>query len=76
MHLISPLIRQLLGQFLDRYRLFRDSRLHWCDAPALADGFIWLPVPQIDRVSLFNSGTSRIAWPIRLYRYGLDAQAK
>ncbi|WP_201266201.1 L-dopachrome tautomerase-related protein [Bradyrhizobium japonicum] len=56
--------------------IIRDSRLHWCDAPALADGFIWLPVPRIDRVSLFNSGTSRIAWPIRLYRYGLDAQAK
>jgi hypothetical protein len=54
----------------------RDSRLHWGDAPALADGFIWLPVPQIDRVSLFNNGISRIDWPIRLYRYRLDAQAK
>ena len=56
--------------------LIRDSRLHWGDAPALADGFIWLPVPQIDRVSLFNNGTSRIEWPIRLYRYRLDVQAK
>jgi len=54
----------------------RDSRLHWGDAPALADGFIWLPVPQIDRVSLFNNGKSRIDWPIRLYRYRLDVQAK
>ncbi|MBO4223856.1 L-dopachrome tautomerase-related protein [Bradyrhizobium neotropicale] len=49
--------------------------LHWVDAPALAGGFIWLPVPQLDRLPLFHKGTSKVVWPIRLYRYKLDAQA-
>jgi hypothetical protein len=56
--------------------LIQDSRLHWGDAPAIAGGFIWLPVPQIDRLPLFHNGTSRIEWPVRLYRYRLDARAK
>ncbi|MCA1454684.1 hypothetical protein I6F35_15850 [Bradyrhizobium sp. BRP22] len=40
--------------------------LHWADAPALAGGFIWLPVPQLDRLPLFHKGTSKVAWPIRV----------
>jgi sugar lactone lactonase YvrE len=53
----------------------QDPRLHWADAPALAGGFIWLPVPQIDRLRLFHNGTSKVVWPISLYRYKVDAQA-
>jgi hypothetical protein len=53
----------------------QDPRLHWADAPALAGGFIWLPVPQIDRLPLFHNGTSKVVWPISLYRYKVDAQA-
>jgi major royal jelly protein len=53
----------------------QDRRLHWADAPALAGSFIWLPVPQLDRLPLFHNGTSKLAWPIRLYRYKVDAQA-
>ena len=46
-----------------------DPRLHWVDAPYLTkDGWLWLPVPQMDRVGLFNGGTSRTAWPIQLLR--------
>jgi len=46
-----------------------DPRLHWVDAPYLtADGWLWLPVPQMDRVALFNGGQGRTVWPIQLLR--------
>ncbi len=32
---------------------------------------MWLPVPQMDRVALFNAGTSKIRWPIQLFRIDL-----
>jgi len=42
--------------------------LHWVDAPFLdADGMLWLPVPQMDRVGLFHDGKSQTRWPIALY---------
>ncbi|MBP2472143.1 hypothetical protein JOF53_001015 [Crossiella equi] len=49
--------------------LVRDERLHWADAPFLtADGSVWLPVPQLDRVALFHSGQSKVRWPVELYQ--------
>jgi hypothetical protein len=51
--------------------LVQDARLHWVDAPTIAGGFIWLPVPQIDRVALFQGGTSRVQWPVQLFRFPL-----
>ncbi|WNG37211.1 hypothetical protein F0U61_28705 [Archangium violaceum] len=46
-----------------------DPRLHWVDAPFLAaDGWLWLPVPQMDRVALFNGGVARTVRPIQLLR--------
>ncbi|ADO71240.1 L-dopachrome tautomerase-related protein [Stigmatella aurantiaca] len=49
-----------------------DPRLHWADAPYLdRRGTLWLPVPQMDRVALFNNRESKIEWPIRLYRVDL-----
>jgi hypothetical protein len=50
----------------------QDERLHWVDAPAIHSGWIWLPVPQMDRVPLFHGGVSKIVWPIRLFRYRLS----
>lgn len=45
-----------------------DPRLHWVDAPAIdRHGVLWLPTPQMDRVALFNNGTSRTEWPLRLF---------
>jgi sugar lactone lactonase YvrE len=53
-----------------------DHRLHWVDAPFLgADGTLWLPVPQMDRVGLFNAGQSRVQRPVRVYRLSLAAKA-
>jgi len=46
-----------------------DPRLHWVDAPYLTqDGWLWLPVPQMDRVALFNEGKARTTRPIQLLR--------
>lgn len=46
-----------------------DARLHWVDAPAFdSRGRLYLPVPQIDRIGLFNGGQTRIKRPVRLYR--------
>lgn len=46
-----------------------DERLHWVDAPFLdqEDGTLWLPAAQMDRVSLFNGGTSRVQWPMTIF---------
>ncbi|CCW18332.1 hypothetical protein EBBID32_26830 [Sphingobium indicum BiD32] len=42
------------------------------DAPFLSpDGTLWLPVPQIDRVALFNGGHSRVMRPVQLFRISL-----
>ena len=49
--------------------IVRDSRLHWVDAPFIdANHSIWLPVPQLDRIALFNGGKSQIQWPVQLFR--------
>lgn len=48
-------------------RLLKDSRLHWADAPCLApDGRLWLPVAQLDRLSMFHQGHSRSHQPFLL----------
>ncbi len=50
-----------------------DARLHWVDAPFIdGAGWIWLPVPQMDRVALLNSGTARTEWPVRLLKFRLN----
>jgi len=49
-------------------RLIHDPRLHWADAPFLAqDGTLTVPVPQLDRASPFHRGHSQIQFPVALY---------
>lgn len=49
-----------------------DKRLHWVDAPAFdGQGRLYLPVPQLDRIGLFNGGQTRLERPVRLYRLDL-----
>nr|WP_245214915.1 major royal jelly family protein [Pararoseomonas indoligenes] len=53
--------------------ILRDPRLHWVDAPFIdAERNIWLPVPQMDRVALFNGGRPLTRWPVQLFRLPLD----
>jgi sugar lactone lactonase YvrE len=55
----------------------RDPRLHWIDAPFIdSDHSIWLPVPQLDRVALFNGGKSQIRWPVQLFRLDLGSTSR
>ena len=55
--------------------IVRDSRLHWVDAPFIDRRHtIWLPVPQLDRIALFNRGTSLIQWPVQLFRLDLESR--
>jgi len=56
--------------------VIQDHRLHWADAPWLQDGYLYLPVAQIDRASQFNGGVSKIAWPLRIYRLQLTSVEK
>ncbi|PWK37838.1 major royal jelly family protein [Cupriavidus plantarum] len=49
--------------------ILEDARLHWVDAPVFdSQGRLYLPVPQIDRVRLFQHGASRVQWPVHVYR--------
>jgi sugar lactone lactonase YvrE len=48
-----------------------DPRLHWVDAPAIANSRIWLPVPQMDRVPVFNGSVSKVAQPVTLFSIDL-----
>ena len=46
-----------------------DPALHWVDAPAFdPQGRIYLPAAQVDRVGLFNGGTSKVQWPLKVFR--------
>jgi sugar lactone lactonase YvrE len=57
--------------------LIQDDRLHWADAPFIAANHsIWIPVPQLDRVALFNGGKSQIRWPVQLFRLEGAAAAR
>jgi hypothetical protein len=52
--------------------IVHDPRLHWVDAPFIdSNHSIWLPVPQLDRIALFNGGKSQIQWPVQLFRLDL-----
>ncbi|MGY0400179.1 MAG: L-dopachrome tautomerase-related protein [Ostreibacterium sp.] len=53
--------------------IIQDKKLHWIDAPFLDGfGFIWLPIPQIDRAALFNHGVSKIQQPIKLFKLDIS----
>ncbi len=50
-----------------------DPRLHWVDAPFLDDNNgLWLPVPQMDRSSVFRGADHARSWPVQLFRLDLS----
>ncbi len=51
--------------------LIKDDRLHWVDAPVVEKNTLWLPVPQMDRVPLFQQGHNKTEWPVRIYKLEL-----
>ncbi|OAT15945.1 hypothetical protein M977_04689 [Buttiauxella gaviniae ATCC 51604] len=53
--------------------VIQDPSLHWVDAPIIDDNNImWLPVPQIDRVSLFQNGKNLTQWPVQVLKLDLN----
>ncbi|MFT4113893.1 L-dopachrome tautomerase-related protein [Silvibacterium sp.] len=53
--------------------IIEDHRLHWSDAPWLQDGWLYLPVAQIDRAPQFRGGASAIEWPLHIYKLYLSS---
>lgn len=53
-----------------------DKRLHWVDAPTIDEQHrIWMPVPQMDRVAIFQGGSSAVQWPVYLLRINLPTES-
>jgi hypothetical protein len=47
----------------------RDARLIWPDAMDIdADSYLYIPVSQVHRMPMFNSGQNAVATPFRLYK--------
>lgn len=53
--------------------VIQDPSLHWVDAPVIDENnVIWLPVPQIDRVGLFQNGKNMTQWPVQVLKFDLN----
>ena len=49
--------------------LVQDSRLVWVDAMWIdAQGFLWMPAAQINRLPLFNNGVSKVEMPMHVFK--------
>lgn len=56
--------------------IYQDHRLHWVDAPWIHDGWLYMPQAQLDRASMFHGGTSKIEWPLHIYKLRLDSSVR
>jgi sugar lactone lactonase YvrE len=55
--------------------VIKDPRLIWCDAMWLDDeGYLYLPCGQINRISAFQHGHSKVRFPVVLYRIKTDSK--
>lgn len=55
--------------------VLQDDRLIWGDAMWIDDdGYIWIPVPQMNRTPEFQRGVSTVEYPIKLYKLKLDVK--
>ncbi|WP_371778344.1 L-dopachrome tautomerase-related protein [Streptosporangium subroseum] len=49
--------------------LIQDPRLEWADAMWIdTEGFLWIPVAQLNRIAPFQDGTSRVRFPVHIYK--------
>jgi sugar lactone lactonase YvrE len=49
--------------------LVQDPRLLWVDAMWIdAQGFLWMPAAQLNRLPLFNNGVSKVEMPMHVYK--------
>jgi sugar lactone lactonase YvrE len=53
----------------DQKVLLEDNRLDWPDAMWIdGDGYLWMPVAQLDKIAPFQGGKSQVVYPIRIYK--------
>jgi hypothetical protein len=56
--------------------LIHDPRLLWVDAMWIdARGFLWMPAAQLNRSRGFQGGTSKVAYPIHIYKLKIGSPA-
>jgi sugar lactone lactonase YvrE len=49
--------------------ILEDTRLDWPDAMWIdSDGYLWMPVAQLDKIAPFQGGKSQVVYPIRIYK--------
>src|SRR6187402_2503843 len=52
--------------------ILEDTRLDWPDAMWIdSDGYLWMPVAQLDKIAPFQGGNSQVVYPIRIYKMAL-----
>lgn len=52
--------------------IVRDERIIWGDASdAVADGYLYVPMSQNNRIPIFNNGVNQVEKPYRLYKIKL-----
>lgn len=55
--------------------LISDPRLIWSDALWIDNhGYLWLPVGQLNRLSVFQNGSSKIEFPVHVYKIKIKAK--
>ncbi|GJE60772.1 hypothetical protein MPOCJGCO_2888 [Methylobacterium trifolii] len=58
-----------------RTMLVQDPRLVWVDAMWIdADGRLWMPAAQLNRMAPFNGGADRVAKPLRVFTLDIGAK--
>lgn len=49
--------------------VLEDTRLDWPDAMWIdGEGYLWMPVAQLDKIAPFQGGKSQVVYPIRIYK--------
>ena len=56
--------------------LVRDERIGWGDASDVsADGYLYVPMSQNNRIPAFNNGTNQVVKPFRVYKIQISSSA-
>jgi sugar lactone lactonase YvrE len=55
--------------------LFHDARLTWVDAMWIdSQGFLWMPAAQLNRMSIFHQGESKVMFPVHVFKLQINAR--
>lgn len=55
--------------------VIKDERLIWSDALWIdQQGYLWMPVGQLNRLAPFQNGTSTVKFPVHIYKLKINAK--